>query len=62
MLGQHSQSGWLGGEPPNPRAGTVSIYAVIADPDAHCARAREAGATIVRELEDTPYGSREAIP
>jgi uncharacterized glyoxalase superfamily protein PhnB len=37
----------------------VSIYAVIADPDAHHARAEGAGARIVRELEDTPYGSRE---
>ena len=35
------------------------IYVVISDPDAHCARARNAGAEIVRELEDTDYGSRE---
>jgi uncharacterized glyoxalase superfamily protein PhnB len=35
------------------------IYIVVADPDAHCARAREAGAEIVRELNDTDYGSRE---
>ena len=59
MLGQYSDRGWLGGEPPNPLAGTISIYAVVPDPDAHHARARETGATIVRELEDMPYGSRE---
>ena len=35
------------------------IYVVVADPDGHCATAREAGAEIVRELHDTDYGSRE---
>lgn len=59
MLGQYAEDGFLGGEPPRPRASTVSIYAVVADPDAHCAQAAKAGATIVRPLEDTPYGSRE---
>jgi uncharacterized glyoxalase superfamily protein PhnB len=37
----------------------VTIYAVVPDPDAHYARARAAGAAIVRELADQPYGSRE---
>jgi uncharacterized glyoxalase superfamily protein PhnB len=59
MLGQYSGKGWLGGEPPNPLASTVSLYVVVSDPDAHHARAAEAGATVVRELEDTDYGSRE---
>jgi uncharacterized glyoxalase superfamily protein PhnB len=36
-----------------------SIYVAIDDPDAHCERARAAGAEIVRELNDTDYGSRE---
>jgi uncharacterized glyoxalase superfamily protein PhnB len=36
-----------------------SIYVAIADPDAHHARAKAAGAEIVRELADTDYGSRE---
>ena len=36
-----------------------SIYIVVEDTDAHYARAVEAGAEIVRELEDTPYGSRD---
>jgi len=35
------------------------VYVVVADTDAHCARAREAGAEIVREPNDTDYGSRE---
>ena len=41
------------GQPP------VTIYAVVGDPDEHCERARAAGAQIVRELADQPYGSRE---
>jgi uncharacterized glyoxalase superfamily protein PhnB len=36
-----------------------SIYIVVADPDAHCERAREGGAEILREPSDTDYGSRE---
>jgi uncharacterized glyoxalase superfamily protein PhnB len=35
------------------------IYVVVKDPDAHCARARGAGAETVRDLHDEPYGSRE---
>jgi uncharacterized glyoxalase superfamily protein PhnB len=59
MFGQHSEQGWLGGEPPRPLSSTVSIYVVIPDPDSHHAAAVAAGARVVRELEDTPYGSRE---
>ena len=59
MVGQHSQDGWLGGEAPRPLSSTVSIYVVVSDPDRHHATAREAGAVIVRELQDTDYGSRE---
>ena len=36
-----------------------SLYIVVADPDAHHARAVAAGAEVVRELTDTDYGSRE---
>jgi len=36
-----------------------SIYVAVEDADAHYARAKAAGAEIIRELEDTPYGSRE---
>ena len=59
MLGQYSDEGWLGGESPRPLSSTVSIYVVIPDPDRHHATAVAAGAHVVRELEDTPYGSRE---
>jgi uncharacterized glyoxalase superfamily protein PhnB len=34
------------------------VYIVVAEPDEHCARARAAGAEIVREPHDTEYGSR----
>jgi uncharacterized glyoxalase superfamily protein PhnB len=40
-------------------AGGSGIYIVIDDPDAHCARARAAGAEITGDLHDEPYGSRE---
>jgi uncharacterized glyoxalase superfamily protein PhnB len=39
--------------------GGGGVYIVIDDPDAHCARARAAGAEITRDLHDEPYGSRE---
>ena len=35
------------------------IYVAVDDADAHYERAKAAGAEIVRELEDTDYGSRE---
>src|SRR3954468_1834413 len=38
---------------------TGGIYVVVEDPDAHCERARAAGADIVREVEDQDYGSRD---
>ena len=38
---------------------TQSIYIVVEDANAHYARAVAAGAEIVRELQDTPYGSRD---
>jgi uncharacterized glyoxalase superfamily protein PhnB len=38
---------------------TQCTYVVVADADAVHARAVAAGATIVRPLQDTPYGSRE---
>ncbi len=37
----------------------MSLYLIVADPDAHHARAVAAGATVTRELVDTDYGSRE---
>ncbi len=40
-------------------AGGMAPYVYVADIDAHCARARAAGAVIVREPFDTDYGSRD---
>ena len=39
-------------------ASTVAIYVVVSDADAHYARAKAAGATILRELRDEDYGGR----
>jgi uncharacterized glyoxalase superfamily protein PhnB len=41
------------------KAGGSSVYVIVADPDAHFARATSAGAEIVFEPYDTDYGSRE---
>jgi uncharacterized glyoxalase superfamily protein PhnB len=51
----------LGTERDDPygKAGSGALYVAITDPDAHYATAKAAGAEIVRELSDTPYGSRE---
>ena len=38
---------------------TGGIYVYLQDVDAHCERARAAGAEIVRGPEETDYGSRE---
>jgi uncharacterized glyoxalase superfamily protein PhnB len=38
---------------------TRSAYIVVPDAEAVYARAKAAGATIVREIQDTDYGSRE---
>ena len=46
-------------EMPATRGRSGGIYIVVPDPDAHCARARAAGAQITRDLFDTEYGSRE---
>ena len=35
------------------------VYIAVEDADAHYERAKAAGAEIVREIEDTDYGSRE---
>jgi uncharacterized glyoxalase superfamily protein PhnB len=59
MVGQHREDAKPGGEAFNPLASPISIYITIADPDDHHAAARAAGATVVRALQDTDYGSRE---
>jgi uncharacterized glyoxalase superfamily protein PhnB len=45
QYGSHVGEGW--------------VYVVVEDPDAHYARAKEAGAEILREIEDQDYGSRD---
>jgi uncharacterized glyoxalase superfamily protein PhnB len=55
MLGSTGE----GDERFNQGAGHYSLYVVVDDPDAHHAHAKEAGATIERELTDQDYGSRE---
>jgi PhnB protein len=37
---------------------TSSVYVYVDDVDAHCARAKDAGAEIIREPEDQFYGDR----
>ncbi len=59
MFGQFDENGFLSGKAPEPLASTVSLYVVVEDPDSHYRRAKAAGAQIVRELEEQPYGSRE---
>ncbi len=38
--------------------GTGNVYVVVTDPDAVYARAREIGATMVRDMAEEDYGSR----
>lgn len=59
MFGCCDEGGFLGGSSPDSRAGTISLYIAVSDPDALYARATCAGAEVVRELTDTDYGSRE---
>jgi uncharacterized glyoxalase superfamily protein PhnB len=59
MFGSCDEHGFLGGSRPDPRAGTISLYIAVDDPDALYTRAAQAGAEVVRELTDTDYGSRE---
>ena len=51
--------GWLS---PAGRDGvTALVYLVTDDVDAHCERARAAGAEITMEPRDTDYGSRDYL-
>lgn len=38
--------------------GAGSVYVVADDPDAVLARAKDIGATVIRDMEETDYGSR----
>jgi uncharacterized glyoxalase superfamily protein PhnB len=57
MLGEAGASATAG--PPDDPGVSTTIYVVVPDPDAHCARARQAGAEIVREPVDQDYGGRD---
>ena len=47
-------------DPATPSSGAAFGHSVhVEDVDAHCARARAAGAEILREPADTDYGARE---
>ncbi len=62
MLGsQRDDEYGRGFKSPNELGGveTRSVYIVVADVDAVYARAVEAGAAVIRPLQETPYGSRE---
>jgi uncharacterized glyoxalase superfamily protein PhnB len=59
MLSQHRPDGWFGAGKPDPLTSAIGVYVVVPDPDAHHARARAAGAEIVRALSELDYGSRE---
>jgi uncharacterized glyoxalase superfamily protein PhnB len=52
--------GGPGGDYRNPKAvgRTSLVYVYVEDLDAHCARAREAGAEIAEQPSDQPYGDR----
>jgi uncharacterized glyoxalase superfamily protein PhnB len=57
MLGSAGKSESGDGSPLN--TGTFGCYVVTDEPDALFARATAAGAAVVRELNDTDYGSRD---
>jgi uncharacterized glyoxalase superfamily protein PhnB len=63
MLGSHPGEGEYGqwvAPPASPDAvTTMGLYLVVDDCDAHCARARAAGARIVMEPRDEDYGGRD---
>ena len=63
MLGSHPHVGEYGEwvRPPEPPSliNTEGTYVIVTDPDAHCARAKAAGAQILLKLTDHDYGGRD---
>jgi uncharacterized glyoxalase superfamily protein PhnB len=53
MLGSVADEAYAG------RRSRDGVYVIVEDVDAHCSRARAAGAEIVLEPTDQPYGSRD---
>ncbi|MFC4945547.1 VOC family protein [Pseudonocardia sp. GCM10023141] len=61
MLGSATPEGTPDCDTDGARAGSGSVHVVVTDPDERYARAVAAGTTIVREIEDTDYGSRQFV-
>lgn len=60
MVGtEQPDRGWV--SPAGGDGVTALVYLVCDDVDAHCARARAAGAEITMEPRDTDYGSRDYL-
>jgi uncharacterized glyoxalase superfamily protein PhnB len=55
MMGQGSKH-WGMESPRETASATMGVFVYIADVDAHCERARAAGADIVHPPKDEPYG------
>ncbi len=56
MVGQISEANRPGSKPIDPLASPAGIYIIIENPDEHYAKAKAAGAEIVRELAES-FGS-----
>ena len=59
MIGTARDERFLARTPEEVGATTGGIYVIVEDPDAHHERAKAAGAEILMELTDQPYGSRD---
>ena len=59
MLGSNNNSQFNWKTPLDAGCVTQSVYVVLDDVDAHYARAKAAGAEMVRDLHTTDYGSRD---
>jgi uncharacterized glyoxalase superfamily protein PhnB len=60
MLGSAREGDdWPSKAPGRLGGATGGTYVIVADPDAHCERARAAGAEILREPVDQDYGGRD---
>lgn len=57
MFGPMPEAGDPCGQPP----GGASIHIVVTDPDERYGRAVAAGATVMRKIEDTDFGSRQFV-
>jgi uncharacterized glyoxalase superfamily protein PhnB len=59
MLGSDKFDALDFGSPLRTGNATAAIYVIVEDADAHFARAKAAGAEIISEPADQPYGSRD---